>query len=186
MMPRRFSRAPRLRAKRRCPRASPRVRSIATDEAFATPKLVAAWFEIARRDPASSLDVPTLILSRFENPRPGSNQDRFRRQLLGIDGERLSEMVAAGVDFQLLSVTIPGVQMFDPDRVTALAEATNDYLAAAIARNPERESFDDTAGRTHRELGARDSTPETSSKRARDATDARSQARLRGTGTSRG
>lgn len=114
------------------------VRKIATEEAFATPELVAAWLEIARRDPAASLDVPTGIMSIFNNPAPGSNQDRFRRQLLEIGPERLREMDTAGVDMQLLSVTIPGVQMFAPDLADAMAISTNDQLAAAIARHPTR------------------------------------------------
>ncbi|PSJ40637.1 amidohydrolase family protein [Allosphingosinicella deserti] len=115
-----------------------RVRRIATEEAFATPELVKAWLDIARADPGSSLDVSTGILSIFDNPRPGSNQDRFRRQLLDLDTERVAEMDAAGVDVQLLSVTIPGVQMFEPALASRLAIATNDHLAAAIARHPTR------------------------------------------------
>lgn len=114
------------------------IRRIATEEAFATPELVKAWLEIARAQPSSSLDVQTGILSIFDNPRPGSNQDRFRRQLLDLDGERLAEMDQAGVDLQILSVTIPGVQMFEPAFASAAATATNDYLAAAIARHPKR------------------------------------------------
>ena len=113
-------------------------RRIATEEAFATPELVKAWLEIARADPSSSLDFPTGILWIFGNSRPGSNQDRFRRKLLDLDGERLAEMDDAGVDMQILSVTIPGVQVFAPDAASALAIATNDHLAAAIARHPRR------------------------------------------------
>jgi len=116
----------------------PPIRKIATEEAFATPELVAAWLEIARADPGSSLDVPTGILSIFDNPRAGSNQDRFRRQLLDLDVERLADMDRAGVDMQILSVTIPGVQMFEPAAASALATATNDYLAVAISRHPRR------------------------------------------------
>jgi predicted TIM-barrel fold metal-dependent hydrolase len=119
------------------PRTAP-IRRIATEEAFATPALVKAWLEIARSDPKASLDVPTGILSIFDNPRPGSNQDRFRRQLLDLDAERLAEMDAAGVDMQILSVTIPGVQMFEPAAASAFAIATNDHLAAAISRHPRR------------------------------------------------
>jgi 5-carboxyvanillate decarboxylase len=114
------------------------IRKIATEEAFATPALVKEWLEIARTDPQASLDVPTGILSIFDNPRPGSNQDRFRRQLLDLDTERLADMDQAGVDMQILSVTIPGVQMFEPARASALAIATNDHLAAAISRHPRR------------------------------------------------
>lgn len=127
-----------LAAKAPAAAAARRTRKIATEEAFATPELVTAWLEIARANPAASLDVPTGILSIFNNPAPGSNQDRFRRQLLDIGPERLREMDAAGVDMQLLSVTIPGVQMFEPDRADAMAISTNDQLAAAIARHPTR------------------------------------------------
>src|SRR5687768_8317963 len=114
------------------------IRRIATEEAFATPELVKAWLEIARSQPESSLDISTGILSIFDNPRPRSNQDRFRRQLLDVDVERLGEMNQAGVDMQVLSVTIPGVQMFEPRQASELAAATNDYLAAVIARHPRR------------------------------------------------
>ncbi|WP_207868874.1 amidohydrolase family protein [Brevundimonas goettingensis] len=116
----------------------PRFRKIATEEAFATTELQTAWLDVAKNSHAASLDVPTGILSIFNDPAPGSNQDRFRRQLLDVETERLQEMDAAGVDVQLLSVTIPGVQMFAPDRADALAIATNDHLAAAIAKHPTR------------------------------------------------
>ncbi|CAH0356503.1 MAG: amidohydrolase family protein [Sphingobium sp.] len=114
------------------------IRKIATEEAFATAELVKAWLEIARAQPSSSLDVQTGILSIFDNPRPGSNQDRFRRQLLDLDAERLASMDEASVDVQILSVTIPGVQMFAPSTASVAAIATNDHLAAAIARHPRR------------------------------------------------
>lgn len=114
-----------------------RLRRIATEEAFATPELVAAWLEIARTDPRASLDVPTGILSIFD-PRPGSIQEGFRRQALDMGPERLAVMDAAGVDMHVMSVTIPGVQMFAPDRADAMATLTNDRLAAAIARHPTR------------------------------------------------
>ncbi|RZJ11449.1 MAG: hypothetical protein EOP39_06305, partial [Rubrivivax sp.] len=78
------------------------MRRIATEEAFATPELVEAWLEIARSQPDSSLDVSTGILSIFGSSRPGSNQDRFRRQLLDVDVERLTEMDQASVDMQVL------------------------------------------------------------------------------------
>ena len=113
-------------------------RKIATEEAFATPELVKAWLEIARAHPESSLDIPTGILSIFDNPRPGSNQDGFRRRLLDLDAERLADMDDAGVDMQILSVTIPGVQIFEPDAANAMAIATNDHLAAAITRHRRR------------------------------------------------
>jgi len=47
-------------------------------------------------------------------------------------------MDATEVSMHLLSVTIPGVQMFTPDRGTAMAIATNDTLAAVVTRYPKR------------------------------------------------
>lgn len=117
-----------------------RVRRIATEEAFATPELVEAWLEIARTNPEASLDVNTGIKSIFDNPAVGSNQERFKRQLLDFDNERLRIMDEASIDMQILSVTIPGVQMFDADRATAMAIAANDHLAATIQRHPKRYS----------------------------------------------
>ena len=50
----------------------------------------------------------------FDDPKPGSMQEQFRRQLLDPN-ERLQMMDESGVDMDLLSLTIPGVQMFDSD-----------------------------------------------------------------------
>jgi 5-carboxyvanillate decarboxylase len=43
-----------------------------------------------------------------------------------------------GVDMQLLSLTAPGVQMFDADTACELATLANDRLAEVIARHPAR------------------------------------------------
>ena len=42
-----------------------------------------------------------------------------------------------GVDMHLLSLTAPGVQMFDADTATELAALANDRLAEICARNPD-------------------------------------------------
>ncbi|HVJ29135.1 MAG TPA: amidohydrolase family protein, partial [Gammaproteobacteria bacterium] len=47
-------------------------------------------------------------------------------------------MDATGIDMQILSVTSPGVQIFDAATGTALARAINDELAAAIQLHPTR------------------------------------------------
>lgn len=119
-------------------RKSPkRVRKIATEEAFTTPELAQAWKELARSSPSSNLDLP-ILKSIFDDPKPGSMRDGFRRRLLDLEGERLRIMDEAGVDMHLLSVTIPGVQMFDADTANVHASAANDRLAEAIRRHPDR------------------------------------------------
>lgn len=114
-----------------------KMRKIATEEAFATPELAAAWKEITRSAPSTNLDIP-FVKSIFDSPEPGSLRDQFRHALLDIGEGRLLTMDAAGVDMHLLSVTIPGVQMFDADSATEHAMSANDHLAEAIGRHPTR------------------------------------------------
>jgi 5-carboxyvanillate decarboxylase len=114
-----------------------RLRKIATEEAFTTPELAEAWREVVRNAPSSNLDIP-FIRSIFDNPEPGSIRDEFRRRLLDLDDERLRLMDEAGVDMHVLSVTIPGVQMFDADRAVEHAMRANDRLVEAVRRHPRR------------------------------------------------
>src|SRR4029079_18419199 len=68
----------------------------------------------------------------------GNYQSRFLAPLLDLTGERLRDMDANGVDMQVLSLTAPGVQLFDADTATELATVANDQLAAVIAQHPGR------------------------------------------------
>jgi 2,3-dihydroxybenzoate decarboxylase len=47
-------------------------------------------------------------------------------------------MDQTGIARQILSLTAPGVQIFDSDTAVALARSTNDQLAEAIRRRPDR------------------------------------------------
>jgi 2,3-dihydroxybenzoate decarboxylase/5-carboxyvanillate decarboxylase len=58
--------------------------------------------------------------------------------LLDLTGERLRDMDANDVDMQLLSLTAPGVQLFDADTATELATVANDRLAEVVAQHPGR------------------------------------------------
>jgi 2,3-dihydroxybenzoate decarboxylase len=51
---------------------------------------------------------------------------------------RLADMDATGIAKQILSLTSPGVQIFESAEATALARSSNDRLAEAIRRHPER------------------------------------------------
>jgi 2,3-dihydroxybenzoate decarboxylase len=63
----------------------------------------------------------------------------LNRRLTDFDEIRLQEMDAAGIDYVILSQTGPGVQV-EPDTAQAIsrAKANNDFLAAQIARHPDR------------------------------------------------
>jgi len=64
--------------------------------------------------------------------------DILLNKLLDTGEERLKEMDAAGIDVQVLSLTSPGVEQFDPAVGTALARQCNDYLAEVIRSHPDR------------------------------------------------
>ena len=111
------------------------MRRIATEEAFSIPE-VAEGLRTVARSPGSSLDlmlVKTIYDAEADGPRA-----HLRAQLLDLEGERLRDMDANGVDVHLLSLTAPGVQMFDADTATELATVANDRLAETISRHPTR------------------------------------------------
>jgi hypothetical protein len=58
--------------------------------------------------------------------------------LADLDERRLAAMDAAGIDFQVISHTTPGVQTLEPERAVELARDANDRLAEAVAAHPDR------------------------------------------------
>ncbi len=98
------------------------MRTITLEEHFATPEFFAG--------PA-----------RFVKDRAGKMGGRYAQvvdRLCDVDDLRISEMDAAGIDMQILSLSAPGVEQMDAAEATAMAQSTNDYLAAAINRHPSR------------------------------------------------
>jgi predicted TIM-barrel fold metal-dependent hydrolase len=63
---------------------------------------------------------------------------RSQSRLLDVGEERLARMDAAGVDFQVLSITAPGTQQLPPTLAMPLARDANDFLADAVQRRPDR------------------------------------------------
>lgn len=68
----------------------------------------------------------------------GGASSRLVRLLADIGTERIAAMDELGIDMQLLSLTAPGVQVFDADTATALAIESNDQLIEAIRAHPDR------------------------------------------------
>lgn len=58
--------------------------------------------------------------------------------LLDIGTGRIAHMDTIGIDMQILSLTSPGVQVFDGPLATRLAAESNDALAAAVNAHPNR------------------------------------------------
>ena len=63
---------------------------------------------------------------------------RLEEKLLDVGAGRIEEMNAAGVDLQVLSLTVPGCEQFDAPDGTAMARQTNDELAEGVRKYPDR------------------------------------------------
>jgi len=113
---------------------SAKLRKIGTEEACSIPEVAAALHNVARTT-WDSLD--TKLVNRIYNARPEAPSPLLP-MLLDIDTGRLAVMNENNVDMHLLSLTAPGVQMFDADLGTALATLANDRIAEAVRRHPTR------------------------------------------------
>jgi 5-carboxyvanillate decarboxylase len=115
-----------------------KMRKIATEEAWSIPEVAAELREVSR-GPSQSLDK-LLVGGIYDAPADASGYSamNFLDGLLDIEEKRLPEMDALGVDMHLLSLTAPGVQMFDADTATDLAALSNDRLAEVCRKRPDR------------------------------------------------
>src|SRR5262245_57553029 len=96
---------------------SQKMRKIATEEAFCIPEVADELTKVAR-GPGNSLDIPLLQMV-YDNGGKGRMAD-MRERLIDLEGRRLADMDANGVSMHLLSLTAPGVQMFDADTAIEL------------------------------------------------------------------
>ena len=93
------------------------IRRIAVEEAFVTPDIMKQWHVVlAGRDvePGFARMGETILA---QTPANKPLDDR----LLDIGAGRLAHMDAIGIDMQVLSLTSPGVQVFDTGLATRLA-----------------------------------------------------------------
>ncbi|HMD88201.1 MAG TPA: amidohydrolase family protein [Anaerolineaceae bacterium] len=102
-----------------------KMRTITLEEHFATPAFMAG----PGRDMAERVRA---------FPQGGPINAHLVEQLLDLDGLRIADMDAAGIDVQVLSLNSPGVEQLDANAAVSLARDTNDYLAEAIKRHPNR------------------------------------------------
>jgi 5-carboxyvanillate decarboxylase len=110
-------------------------RKIATEEAFSIPEIAQKLKEVSRV-PSESLDLQ--LVKGIYDQDPGYGVLGFLEGLLDIEVARLRDMDQNGVDMHLLSLTAPGVQMFDADTASELATLANDRIAEVISRHPTR------------------------------------------------
>jgi len=104
---------------------------IATEEAWGPPEMFKMYLDVIEN---GALTDPGFV----------SMWGRFVRntqligQLTDLGEKRIHDMDLSGIDKMVLSLTAPGVQIFDAATANSLAASTNDQLAEAIRKRPDR------------------------------------------------
>jgi len=109
---------------------------IATEEAFAPPEMIDRYKALLESRTLHDPGFESLWGFYGTNPSPRIREVLARMTDLG--DLRLRDMDATGIARQILSLTAPGVQVFEPADAVALACSSNDFLADAIRRHPDR------------------------------------------------
>lgn len=122
-----------------------RFKRIAVEEAFLTSELLAAQRAYLASNPQ---DEPGF--TQFWGTMMNSmGVFGMLQEFLGIGGlgisramdlgdGRIAAMDKDGIDVQVLSITSPGVQIYDAKQGSDLAQSTNEQLAAAVRAHPDR------------------------------------------------
>jgi predicted TIM-barrel fold metal-dependent hydrolase len=98
------------------------MRTIALEEHFASPGFLDG--------PGNELKAQALQF--------GDAAAKLFERLCDVGEKRIAEMDAARIDVQVLSLTSPGTEQLEGDDAMALARESNDFLADAVKRNPDR------------------------------------------------
>ena len=109
---------------------------IATEEAFATAEQYKLYQREIDRNPPDEPGFMSLwgFFLVSKDPYPMN----VRERLLGLGERRIHDMDETGIDRQVIFLTAPGVQIFDAPTANSLAASSNDELAAACRKYPER------------------------------------------------
>src|SRR5258708_10148256 len=99
---------------------------IATEEAFATPELFARYRKLLAD--GSHHDPGFASLMGFYLDNPSTRIQAVNQRMLDLGERRLADMDATGIAWQILSLTSPGVQVFEADTAVSLARESNDAL----------------------------------------------------------
>ncbi|XSC47367.1 amidohydrolase family protein [Bradyrhizobium sp. RDT10] len=110
------------------------MKRIAIEEAFVTAEIAKEWKNVLVRP-----DVEPGFAKMGESilaETPGNAL--LHSRLLDIGKGRIAHMDEVGIDMQVLSLTSPGVQVFEAKLATRLAADANDALASAMRAAPAR------------------------------------------------
>jgi 2,3-dihydroxybenzoate decarboxylase len=123
-----------------------KIRRIAVEEAFSTPELMAAQRELLDDNPQDEPGftqfwgtlMDSMSLWDMFKEAVGAPGALGLKRMTDLGEGRLEAMDQAGIDLQLLSVTSPGVQIYDPSQGSDLAQSVNERLAEAVRAHPDR------------------------------------------------
>lgn len=115
---------------------SPPYLRIATEEAYAPPELLARYRKLL--ETRSHNDPGFESLMGFYLTNNGPRIVQVREKMQDLSAIRLADMDATGIAKQILSITSPGVQIFDAGTAVGLCASFNDQLAEAIRKHPDR------------------------------------------------
>ena len=104
------------------------MRTITLEEHYATP----AFMDGPGRQMKEQVEAVRA------HPEVAAGLSRLIDQLCDIGEGRIANMDAAGIDVQVLSLTAPGVEQLDAAEAVPFARVTNDTLAEAVHRHPDR------------------------------------------------
>ena len=108
---------------------------IATEEAFATREQIDGFLRLIREGKA---DKGVTSLWGFYAQSPSERAMTIMDRLVDLDGRRIADMDATGIDVAILALTSPGVQPFEAEEAKGIVRRANDQLAAAVERHPKR------------------------------------------------
>jgi 2,3-dihydroxybenzoate decarboxylase len=109
---------------------------IATEEAFAPQDMLDRYRALIKSH--SSFDPGFESLMGYFLFNDSEWTRNVIERLQDVGERRLADMDSVGIDHQLISLTAPGIQIFDADTATGLATDYNDELGAAVAGHPDR------------------------------------------------
>jgi 5-carboxyvanillate decarboxylase len=109
---------------------------IATEEAFAPAEILDHYRALLKNRSCKDPGFESLLGFYLENTSPRITEVIARMTDLG--DLRLRDMDQTGIAKQILSLTAPGVQVFDAPTAVALARSSNDFMADAIRKHPGR------------------------------------------------
>jgi 2,3-dihydroxybenzoate decarboxylase len=114
----------------------PSYRRIATEEAFASPEILDRYRALLQDGSYNDPGFRSLCGFYLGNANPRITEVIARMTDLG--DLRLRDMDQTGIAHQILSLTAPGVQVFDAPEAVALARSCNDLMVDAIRKHPDR------------------------------------------------